>query len=309
MEFICKKCNSGFSSAFSLHKHLSVTERMSQKEYYEEYYPRYDAYNGKLIPFKADYKKYSAQNFIDKKSEFSFILKNGLQNNLAKNTILEQLKDCSKKSNGRLPNYCEWRSSKNLRYDKMANGGILNDFIELFQKEIKGTSVFDYFPEKIEINKSCGEILIDTREQKPLFDGEKTTINVGDYTLSKENYNGVHVDRKSKADFISTLTGGISRFKKECVKAKVMNIDLVVLVEESFSECFRYRPLKFTKQIVTGENAFHGLRQITREFDNVQFLFVENRDEARKYIKIVLNNKELVKKYDLQFLYEIGGMN
>lgn len=303
----CKICGQEFLSLSSLHLHLTKTEATTQQEYYEKYFPKYDPYNGRSIPFK-NYLDYSERNFIDKKSEFSFILKEGFENSLANNLVFDQLKKCSDKSKGRFPNYCEWRSSKNIKYDRLLEKGLFGDFVSLFSKKIGGEMKFNYFPDDLIFVDKDSEILIDTREQKPLFFGPRTTVNVGDYTLSKENYNGVHIDRKSKADFIGTFTSGLARFKKECQKAKQMDIYLVVLVEECFSDCFRYRPLKFTKQIVGGENAFHGVRQITRQFENIQFLFVKDRIEARRYIKLVLNNKEIIKNYDLQFLYETGRL-
>jgi hypothetical protein len=77
----------------------------------------------------------------------------------------------------------------------------------------------------------------------------------------------------------------------------------VVLVEASFSECFNYKPFR-AKQMVGGTNAFYGVRAISREFDNVQFLFVDNREEAKKHVNLILNNPEITKEFDLQFIYE-----
>lgn len=308
MDCICKICEQEFKSLGGLHNHLVKSEGTCQVDYYEKYFPKIDPYNSKPIPYK-NYDDYRERNFTDKKSEFSFIMKNGVSDALVKNLLSLQLINVAGKSGGRFPTYCEWRSSKNIRYDYLEKVGIMKDFLNLFLKKVSGAKInFNYLSSELKVIKKDLPVLIDTREQKPLFDGEKTTINVGDYTLTKENYNGVHIDRKSKADFIGTFTAGYDRFVKECEKAKQMDVDLVVLVEESFSECFRYRPLKFTKQVVTGENAFNGVRRISRQFNNVQFLFVQDREEAKKYIKLVLNNKEIVKGYDLQFLYETGRL-
>jgi hypothetical protein len=49
------------------------------------------------------------------------------------------------------------------------------------------------------------KILIDTREQLPFLQGEKTSINVGDYTFESSDYTHIHVDRKSHDDFIGTF--------------------------------------------------------------------------------------------------------
>jgi hypothetical protein len=285
---------------------LAKVENTAQKEYYEKYFPKFDLFNGNPIPFSR-VEDYSTRLFIDKRSEFAYLRRNGLQA-VSGDVLMKQLADCSAKSRGRLPTYCEWRSSKNLRYDFMDKEGFFLEFVE--RARANGiNSNFDYSARWLQFESKECEILVDTREQQPLFDCEKTTINVGDYTLSKENYNGVHVDRKSKADFIGTFTKGLDRFRKECEKARAMDITIVVLIEETYQKCFTYLPLKFTKQKVTGESAFHGLRKISREFPEVQFLFVDGREEAKEYIKMLLNNKNIIESVDLQFMYELGELD
>lgn len=302
MDITCKVCGESFDSLLKLHNHIRKIEGFSQCEYYEFYVKKYDLHNGKQIPYK-NFSDYQSRNFIDKKSEFAYLMKMDF-NDTSKSIIGGQLNDILAKANGNFPTYCEWRSSKNLKYDLMKKSGIFDRFISQVDGKIKFR--FDYVSPLPRIIRKEANILIDTREQKPLLEGPKTTINVGDYTLGKEDYNGVHIDRKSLPDFISTFTSGLDRFKKECLKAQSLDVYLVVLVEASFSDCFRYRPLKFTRQVVTGENAFNGIRRITREFENVQFLFVKDRREAREYIPLLLNNKEIVKGFDLQFIYETG---
>jgi len=301
-DIICKVCGKEFPSLLVLHNHIKRLENFSQKDYYEHFFKKYDLNSGKQIPYK-NYSDYNSRRFIDKRGEFSYLMKMDF-NDISKEILGSQLDDILGKANGRFPTYCEWRSSKNLKYDLMKRAGIFDRFF-LQAKDRAGFS-FDYVSPLPEIIRKESEILIDTREQKPLLEGPKTTINVGDYTLSHENYNGIHIDRKSLPDFISTFTAGLDRFKKECQKAKSLDVYLIVLVEASFSDCFRYRPLKFTRQVVTGENAFNGVRRITREFENVQFLFVKDRKEAKEYIPLLLNNKEIVKGFDLQLIYETG---
>jgi len=82
-------------------------------------------------------------------------------------------------------------------------------------------------------------IIIDTREQKPLFlespeskeyTTERGTLREGDYTT--EALKGrVHIERKSPIDFYGSLIQGHTRFRNELIRAKVKGIELVVFVE------------------------------------------------------------------------------
>jgi len=306
-EIKCQLCGKEFSSYAGLHGHLSKAEKLSQEDYYIKFFPRFDLRSGKPIPFK-NFDDYVNRKFVDKRSEFSYIKENGFVGE-SREILLKQLKVIKTKTNY-FPGYVEWRSSKNIRYDWMYKGGFFYEFenaaltdpsIALLHKEsfnIEGAR-------KLIVGDLDCDILVDTREQKPLFDGKKTSINVGDYTFSAKGYNSIHVDRKSQADFISTFTSGLERFKKECKKAQKLGITLVVLIESSFSDCFNYKPLRFTGQRVTGDSAFNGVRRIIREY-GVDFLFVNDRIEAKQYVKKILSNKDLVLNYDLQFLYELG---
>lgn len=290
---ICQECGEEFKTEGGLHIHLKK-HSLTQEQYYLTHFPRFDMYTGKPLPFK-NYNDYSTRLFADKRNEFNFIKKKGYAG-LAKSILDLNLKQMLSKK-GRFPSFCEWRSSKNLGYDKM-------DFFPEFFKsaDVDGFKYFDV----PELKAVDGMVLTDSREQKPLFEDSICSINVGDYIFEPAYYNGIHIDRKSLPDFISTFTNGLTRFTREAKKAQLLGVYLVVLIESSFMESFNYRPSKWTRQRVTGENAFHGLRQISREFDNVQFLFVKDRNEAKTYIRRILSNPDIVKEYDLQYLYQIG---
>jgi len=75
------------------------------------------------------------------------------------------------------------------------------------------------------------EILIDTREQLPLWnDAERITMNVGDYT-TKLLKGIMHVERKSPNDLYGSLIQGHERFKKEFERAAEQDVKIVVMVE------------------------------------------------------------------------------
>ena len=48
---VCRNCKKEFKSEASLHKHLKA-HGLRMAEYYQQYYPRHDLYDGKLIKFK-----------------------------------------------------------------------------------------------------------------------------------------------------------------------------------------------------------------------------------------------------------------
>ena len=161
-------------------------------------------------------------------------------------------------------------------------------------------------PRSWKIHNWDHEILIDTREQKPFFEGERSSVNVGDYCFGGRSYNGVNIDRKSKNDFIGTFgPSGIDRFIRECEKAKALDVQLVVLVEESYQSCWSYTPMRFSKAKITGQKVFHGVRRVFREYD-VQFVFAKDLDHAKKLARLILSNPDLIKGWDLQFLVEKG---
>lgn len=297
----CRVCQRTFGNIGALHAHLSKTEQTSPEEYYPKFFPKKDLFNGNPIPFKnlADYK---TRLFISKISEFAYINRNGYGHGIVANILNKQLKDILAKC-PRFPSYCEWRSSKNLRFDFLNAKGNLAPFLAEAPCEFRWKLER---PKVVKLHQvPMPAVLVDTREQKPLFNNEKTSINVGDYTFEPSAYNGIHIDRKSKADFIQTFTSGLDRFERECEKAKALDVRLVVLVESSYSDCFGYRPLKFTKQKVGGEQAFNGLRQISRKYD-IQFVFVDGRKLAKEYITKILLNPDIVRDYDIQYLIEEG---
>ena len=78
-------------------------------------------------------------------------------------------------------------------------------------------------------------IIIDTREQLPLFESYRTLrykLLVGDYTTNLL-YGLYHVERKSLSDLYGTMTKGNVRFHNCIIRAKVNGIKLVMVVEGS----------------------------------------------------------------------------
>lgn len=77
------------------------------------------------------------------------------------------------------------------------------------------------------------KIIVDTREQLPLWKGEKVIrrkLNVGDYSTVKLEKKFC-IERKSGSDLYGSIIQGHVRFMNEIIRAKFNKIKLVVYVE------------------------------------------------------------------------------
>ena len=310
----CKECQKEYGSIGGLHGHIKKSHGLEQEEYYRKHFPRLDKHSGKPLKFK-NVDDYFSREFNDVRSEFAW-LKNQRNSRVQESYLINLMKKrfLTHPDEKFIYSAVEWNSMGHFRMGQLwklwAQGNSDGDWghwqrmMAGYAKAMGLKSRFDYSEAEF-INFDAAEILIDTREQQPLFEGEKTTLNVGDYTYEPLYYNGIHIDRKSQDDFIGTFTNGIDRFRRECEKAKTLGIYLVVLVESPYRRCLDFKPSRrHGAQRVRGTNAFFNVRKISQEFDNLQFLFVKDRDEARKYARIILSSD--VKRTDLQLNYNIG---
>jgi len=80
-------------------------------------------------------------------------------------------------------------------------------------------------------------IIIDTREQLPLFHGQRCKLDVGDYT-TQLLWGVYHVERKSLQDLYGTMTRGNVRFHHCIFRAKIAKIKLVMVVEGTKQEFY-----------------------------------------------------------------------
>lgn len=76
------------------------------------------------------------------------------------------------------------------------------------------------------------KIVVDTREQKPLWDKGiiRKALKVGDYSIEGQEEK-IAIERKSAGDLFGTLGGGHARFKKELAKA--LEYDYFAIVVEA----------------------------------------------------------------------------
>jgi hypothetical protein len=164
-------------------------------------------------------------------------------------------------------------------------------------------SRFNYeIPEEIPFTP-IPQIIVDSREQKPFhFEGHtliESKLEYGDYSLHPNNK--LAVERKSLSDLYGTLSGGRERFEREIQKAKKLEGYIVVVVESTLNNMM-YQKQKFGK--ASGEFIAHNMRKLLRQYDNLQFVFCDGREEARNKTLHILGMNEEACKIDLQYYFD-----
>ena len=134
-------------------------------------------------------------------------------------------------------------------------------------------------------------IYIDTREQMPLvidYPTEVKGLKFGDYAINDPD-NKCYIERKSISDFIGTMSGGYERFCREIERSIAAEANLIVLIERPLQECLSFQYLNYvSKKIkVTPEFVFFNVRELIQKYTNVQFLFVDGREECVRVMKRV----------------------
>ena len=154
------------------------------------------------------------------------------------------------------------------------------------------------------------EMLVDTREQDPL-PFKKTNIEklyVGDYLIKGKEYTYTYVDRKSESDFLGTMSGGISRFKKELEKAVALESYLFVVIESSI-DSIKKNQSRFRRKINL-EYIFHNMRDLMHEYPRkIQFVFTGSREKSLKLIPLLLYHGKKLWDVDVQYYldHELGN--
>lgn len=128
------------------------------------------------------------------------------------------------------------------------------------------------------------KILVDTRERKPyqFENSEQVALETGDYTCESVN---TAIERKSKPDFLKSITQDRERFEEECRRAKEFNKPMVILVEaprEDFEEG-NYKSEAHPNSVI-------GTIESWSERYNIEFIFEKNRETAKKRAKSLLKS-------------------
>ncbi len=274
-------------------------------EYYQTHEPRRDLLTGELINFKnKDY--YFSNDFNNKNSMKKWLSQQ--DSTVQKSYLKKFLVQRKEKHNlTYAPTEVELRSITSppvpyyhklfLDYYGLCGEIGLKNKYEYPKEELK-SSIIDGF-----------KIFIDTREQMPLvidYPTEVKGLKFGDYAINDPE-NKCYIERKSISDFIGTMSGGYERFCREIERSVAAEANLIVLVERPLQECLSFQYLNYvSKKIkVTPEFVFFNVRELIQKYSNVQFLFVDGREECVRIMKKVFFSKGEYKKYDLQLMYDL----
>jgi ERCC4-type nuclease len=132
-------------------------------------------------------------------------------------------------------------------------------------------------------------IVRDTREKKPYGFGDYSvstvdkTLETGDYTVEGHE-NEFAIERKTKSDFLSSITHDRDRFENEFKRASELDRPLVVLVESPLIHFERgyYYPDVSSSSVI-------GTIDAWSDRYNAEFVFTQDRCEGEKqtYLNLI----------------------
>jgi hypothetical protein len=296
----CKVCHESFETEKGLHIHLKK-HKIDLATYYTTFYPRNNLSTGEPLPFK-NKEDYFNHDFTNRRQLIKWCMSEPEAN--VKEYALEKLKKrIHDKKLDFAPNHLELKIAQLPDIDvyKRAFGSYSEACREagvrpLFNKVLD--PMFFEDDEKFEDLK----ILIDTREQKPLtfINSDELKLDFGDYTVGEESYNYTYVDRKAEQDFKGTLSGGMSRFRRELERVREFDSYLFIVIESDLAKIYKnnmFGPHRSNLNFI-----YHNMRLLTHEFrGNCQFVFTGNRTNSQSVIPKILTMGKTLWDVDLQY--------
>jgi ERCC4-type nuclease len=136
------------------------------------------------------------------------------------------------------------------------------------------------------------EIIVDTREQNPLWKARVTRnfLSEGDYT-TKKLFGKAVVERKSGEDLYSSLVQGHERFKKEILRAKSKGVIIAVFVECS-ERAFVSKRFKDGWRRKMSSRVLAKILKTFQERRGIEFVWCKNRYDMRRKVKEWFDRKE-----------------
>lgn len=128
-------------------------------------------------------------------------------------------------------------------------------------------------------------IIIDTREQKPLWEeGDfkiiRKKLDEGDYTTEKL-FNKAHIERKSAIDLYGSLIQGHKRFSAEIQRAIEKDLTFAVFVECSKKD-FVSKRFKGASRLQVKSAVLGKIVETFTSRYPIEFVWCEDRDDMRK---------------------------
>lgn len=305
----CKICEKEFGSLESLHKHVKK-HNLILAQYYTTYYPRKNKLTGEILPFK-NVDSYFEKDFTNRSQMNKWLEIAGEEKakQYIESVIIRRVYEKERKF---LPFHFEIQNcflpSIDLIKKYFGSYSFLSQQIGiplLFNKAIPN----DFFKQQPPHNV---EIIVDTREQKPLpfsFKTKKQKLYFADYCIGGEYYDYTYVDRKSGQDFTGTMLGdNYDRFRREIQRAKEMDSYIFVVVESTIPKIIAYN--KKFKRKATIDFILKRARDLMYEFPkNCQFIFTGSRANSSVLIPKILYHGKKLWNVDLQYFidYELGN--
>ena len=312
----CAVCGKEFETDRQLHAHLKA-HKLRMAEYYQVYFPRYDKYDNKIIKFK-NKEQYFESDFNSRTNLRMWL----------KNSTNQEVKDYCKSI------LIKRKEKKNLTYTpcQAELRSLVFPPIQYYN-QIFG----DYYKLCSELgfknkHKNCGEItvasewqnpeyeiLIDTREQRPLRfkrNVKLMKLDYGDYAFSSSEAScKAFIERKAVGDFLATISGGYERFEREIKRSIEDDANLIIIIEQKLSSVLYFNHQRkghggrvYSKVKATPEFIIHRVRSMSQKFPTIQFLFVEGKRESARVIEKIFTSGCVHKKIDLQLAYDEGKL-
>lgn len=297
MNLECKECGKKHKSQKNLHKHIKA-HGLYLGEYYVKHYPRKDKLTGKQIEFKT-VDQYFSTYFNKPANMHKWLYK--ASDEEAREFILKILKHrITSKDLKKGPSYLYLSSADLPTIDQCKK--VFGSYYLACQELDVAPLYKDPLPKEFDNDYSGVKIYIDTREQKPLCfkNSDVLKLDVGDYVVSKENFNHTYVDRKSFADFCCTVTRDYKRFLREIERCKNLGCYLFIVIECDYKQIYKVNANSYKKHNL--KYVFSKMREIEVEYGNCcQFVFSGSRKLSELIIpKILVLGKSL---WNVDFQY------
>lgn len=282
--------------------HFYNKHKISIEKYFLQYFPKNNLLTNKPLPFK-NYDSYLFNDF-DNKNELKIYL-NRIEDHLAKRYCLEKFKQ--RKT---IKNLIYAPSQFELRSIMLPTINYIEKRFGDYNKLVSSAGfkpLFDY-EKGVVVNNNKVNVLVDTREKKPLSFEEITIqkLDYGDYSVANSK---IFIERKSLSDFIGTLSSGYERFLRELERAKENNCYLIIMIESEYGHLMVFDKLKWIMvKKAKPDFILHRVREILEKYPtNCQFVATGSREKSEELVNKIYNIED-IKNFDLQFLIDIGGI-
>ena len=141
-------------------------------------------------------------------------------------------------------------------------------------------------------------IVVDSREQKPLWDKDIIVkkLDVGDYSI--DGYEDlISIERKSLMDLFGTLGKGHARFNKEIERSKSLDY-FAIVIDGTVSQCL-LKDFKGSYRTSMRGYVIFAILVTLHLKHGIPFFFTNGRSESKRLIKELFNGylrKKGVKK-------------